>query len=260
MSKTSDRPVIGIAASLIQHSGNQMAAHSVGQRYVESLEAFSNCLPVVIPARADHYDFKELLSHFDGIVLTGGRANVEPHHYGGPPFPEDEPIDPARDNLVLSLIRACVDHKMPVFGSCRGLQEMNVALGGTLHYRLHTLEGKNDHRMPRHEGVTREEIFALRHTIQLTPGGLFQGLVGRDQFDVNTLHGQGIDRLADDFEIEAVTVEDEVIEGIRLKNDETFTVGVQWHAEWYPEKEEYLLSRRLYEEFGKAAREYQQRK
>jgi len=129
-----------------------------------------------------------------------------------------------------------------------------------LHYRLHTLEGKNDHRMPRHEGVTREEIFALRHTIQLTPGGLFQGLVGRDQFDVNTLHGQGIDRLADDFEIEAVTVEDEVIEGIRLKNDETFTVGVQWHAEWYPEKEEYLLSRRLYEEFGKAAREYQQRK
>ena len=138
-----------------------------------------------------------------------------------------------------------------MFGICRGIQEMNVALGGSLHYRLHMLEDKDDHRMPRRDDITLEEIFRLRHPVQLTRGGLFERLAGASEVMVNSLHGQGIDELADELEVEAITP-DGVIEGVRLRNDRTFTVGVQWHAEWKPEEHE--LSRRLFEEFGRAAR------
>ena len=138
-----------------------------------------------------------------------------------------------------------------MFGICRGIQEMNVALGGSLHYRLHLLEDKDDHRMPRDNTVTAEEIFKLRHPVRLSPGGLFERLAGASEVMVNSLHGQGIDELADALEAEAVTP-DGVIEGVRLRNDRTFTVGVQWHAEWKPAEHE--LSRRLFEEFGRAAR------
>ena len=133
---------------------------------------------------------------------------------------------------------------------------MNVAMGGSLHYRVHLLPGKNDHRMPRGEDIPMEQIFALRHDIRLKEGGLFQELVNDDIYRVNSLHGQGIDRVADAFDVEAITVDDNVIEAIRLKDDSTFTVGVQWHTEHEPQKPEHLLSRRLYEAFGEAARDY----
>ena len=168
-----------------------------------------------------------------------------------PPFPDDEPIDPERDATALAMVRACIAAEVPVFGICRGIQEMNVALGGSLHYRLHLLRDKDDHRMPRHDDVTVEEIFKLRHSVRLTRGGLFERLVGASAVMVNSLHGQGIDELAGALEVEAITP-DGVIEGVRLRNDRTFTVGVQWHAEWKPEEHE--LSRRLFEEFGRAAR------
>ena len=90
-------------------------------------------------------------------------ANVEPHHYDGPAFPPDEPIDPGRDALVLPLVRACIAARVPVFGICRGIQEINVALGGSLHYRIHELPGKNDHRMPRGDDVPHEEVYRLKH-------------------------------------------------------------------------------------------------
>ena len=110
--------------------------------------------------------------------------------------------------------------------------------------------------MPRGDDVTQEEVFQLRHLIALTPGGLFQQLAQADEVKVNSLHGQAIDRIANAYNVEATTVEDNVIEGIRLKNDPTFTVGVQWHTEWKPEEPDHFLSRKLYEEFGKAAQEY----
>ena len=183
-------------------------------------------MPFIIPAMGEKLDIQATVDSIDGLLLTGGRANVEPHHYGGPPFPDDEPIDPARDGVVLPLVRACIEQEVPIFGICRGIQEMNVALGGSLHYRVHLLPGKDDHRMPRHPDVTMEEVFKLRHNIALTDGGLFAELTGKSKLMVNSLHGQGIDRLADDFVLEAIT-EDGVIEGIRLANDPTFTVGVQ---------------------------------
>ena len=254
------KPVVGIPASVLEITSNKYLANASGKRNSDGLFEFSDCIPLIIPPLGKNCDFNQLLDHFDGIFLTGGRANIEPHHYGGKPFPPDEPIDPDRDNTVIPLIRKAVEREMPIFGVCRGIQELNVALGGTLHYRINELPGKNDHRMPQGDNIPQEEIFKLRHLVSLSSDGLFQKLIKLDKFKVNSLHGQGIDKLSHLFEVEAVTIDDNVIEGIRLKDDPGFTVGVQWHAEWKPNLEENRLSRKLFEEFGKAARKYSRKK
>ena len=209
-----------------------------------------DCIPVLLPPMGTAMDIAGLVSRLDGFVLTGGRANVEPHHYHGPAFPADEVIDPGRDALVLPLVRACIAARVPVFGICRGIQEINVALGGSLHYRVHLVSGKNDHRRPQRDDVTHDEIFRPNHLVQFAAGGLFQTLTGRDEMMVNSLHGQGVDRLGDGLVVEA-TSPDGVIEGVRYKDDSLFIVGVQWHAEWRPD--EHALSSALYSTFGKAA-------
>ena len=244
------RPLVCVSASVIELENRRHTVHASSAKNNESVERFAGCLPVMLPPLGNRLHVDSFVERIDGLVLTGGRANVEPHHYDGPPFPDDEPIDPERDATALAMVRACIEAEVPVFGICRGIQEMNVALGGSLHYRLHILEDKDDHRMPRHDDVTVEEIFKLRHPVRLTPGGLFERLAGASEVMVNSLHGQGIDTLADSLRVEAVTP-DGVVEGVRLRNDRTFTVGVQWHAEWKPEEHE--LSRRLFEEFGRAA-------
>lgn len=250
MNARSTKPAIFVSASAMEAAHRRHKVHATGERNVESLTQLVDCVPLLLPPLGASIDIADLIAHMDGLVLTGGRANVEPHHYQGDPFPPDEPIDPARDEMVLPLVRACIEHRIPVFGICRGIQEINVALGGTLHYRIHELPGKCDHRMPRHEDVTMEEIFRPNHPVRLTPGGLFESIVSSSQVVVNSLHGQGIDRLADDLETEAIAP-DGVIEGVRLKDDPSFTVGVQWHAEFEPEA--HALSRGLYEAFGAAA-------
>ena len=240
-----------VSASVMELENRRHLVHGTGAKNIDAVERFAGCVPVMLPALGERLDVESFVERIDGLVLTGGRANVEPRHYDGPPFPDDEPIDPERDATALAMVRACVAARVPVFGICRGIQEMNVALGGSLHYRLHLLEDKDDHRMPRHDDVTVEEIFRLRHPVRLARAGLFERLAGASEVMVNSLHGQGIDKLADSLEVEAVTP-DGVIEGVRLKDDRTFTVGVQWHAEWKPEEHE--LSRKLFEEFGRAAR------
>lgn len=247
----SRRPVIGVPASLLEVSERRYAAHGSGAKNIDALLDCTGCVPFIIPAVGDRCDAEDIVSRIDGMLLTGGRANVEPHHFGGPPFPDDEPTDPGRDALVLAMVRACVASRVPVFGVCRGIQEINVALGGSLHYRVHLLPGKEDHRMPRDPDVAIEEVFKLRHTISLTRGGLFESLVGQPEVMVNSLHGQAIDQLAPSLAVEAMSP-DGVIEGIRLVDDATFTVGVQWHAEWEPGKHE--LSGKLFAAFGEAAR------
>ena len=245
------KPLVCVSASVIEVENRRYPVHATGTKNIDAVERFAGCVPVMLPALGDRLAVESFVERIDGLVLTGGRANVEPHHYDGPPFPDDEPIDPERDATALAMVRACVAAEVPVFGICRGIQEMNVALGGSLHYRLHLLEGTDDHRMPRRDDVTIEEVFRLRHPVRLTRGGLFERLAGTSEVMVNSLHGQGIDTLAGALEVEAVTP-DGVVEGVRLKDDRTFTVGVQWHAEWKPE--EHVLSRKLFEEFGRAAR------
>jgi putative glutamine amidotransferase len=228
----------------------QSYQHSASGKYVDAVSGICGCTPMLVAAAPETIDFDDMAGMLDGLVLTGGRANVEPHHYGGPPFPDDEIIDPARDGVVLPLIRACVEQGVPVFGVCRGIQEINVALGGSLHYRVHLLPGKMDHRML--QDVTHEERLAPRHGITLLEGGLLSKLLGGEtECVVNTLHGQAIDRLAPGLVVEA-TAHDGVIEAVRLENGKSFCVGVQWHAEWQPE--EHALYGALFRAFADAAR------
>jgi putative glutamine amidotransferase len=248
--RTGIKAMIGVPSSLMNMPAGRMNVHGAAERYIDVLVELCDCIPILIPAIGDQLDYRDMASRLDGIMLTGGRANIEPHHFGGTPFPPDEPIDPGRDATVIGLIRAGIEAEVPIFGSCRGIQEMNVALGGSLHYRVHMLDGKLDHRMPRGEDVPREEIFKLRHRIEMAENSLFAELAGTTEVMVNSLHAQAVDRLAPDLEVVAVST-DGVIEGVRLKNDTTFTVGVQWHAEHEPEVHQ--LSRRLFEEFGVAA-------
>jgi putative glutamine amidotransferase len=258
MSETVRRPVIGVPSSRMLNPAARMHSYSTGERNVQSVLEYIDCLPIQIPPLGDQYAVKQLVGMLDGLLLPGGRANVEPHHYGGPAFPDDEIIDPGRDAVVLKLIPACLEAGVPMFGICRGIQEMNVALGGTLHYRVHMLDGKNDHRMPRREGMSTEEIFALRHLVHLKRGGMFEKLCGKSEIMVNSLHGQGIDRLAADFEVEAVS-DDGLVEGVRLKNGGTqFAVGIQWHGEYEPQK--HVLADAIYKEFAKAVEACAQRK
>lgn len=251
MTKSAPRPLIGVSANAMQAAERRHLVHATGERNIHSLLRMVDCIPVLLPPVGTAMDVADLVARMDGFVLTGGRANVEPHHYDGPPFPDDEIIDPGRDNLVLPLVRACIEARVPVFGICRGIQEINVALGGSLHYRIHQLDGKNDHRRPRREDVTLEEVFRPNHLVKFTPGGLFHSLTGHSEMMVNSLHGQGVDRLGDGLMVEA-TSPDGVIEGVRYADDAQFVVGVQWHAEWQPET--HPLSSALYSAFGDAAR------
>lgn len=251
MPRAAALPLIGIPVNFVSDEDPERSSqHTAASKYPAKTRDVVGGTPVLIPALPDAEMIAHYLEILDGLLLTGGRANIEPHHYGGPPFPEGEITDPARDNTVLPLIRGCVENNIPVLGICRGIQEINVALGGTLHYRVNELPGKMDHRM-RQDVDTRDERFALRHRVTLTEGGLFHKLAGKTEIMVNSLHGQGIDRLAPGAAIEAVS-EDGVIEGIRVGNDDSFVVGVQWHAEYHPDHHE--LSHELFKSFGEAAR------
>ena len=246
------KPLVGVISGLMEVTEARFVVHGCGESCVNAVERVANCVPVIIPAIAARLNAEDFARRIDGLLLTGGRANVEPYHYEGKPFPDDEPIDPARDGTALPLVRACVAQGVPVFGICRGIQEMNVALGGSLYYRVHLEPDMHDHRMPRRDDITTEEVFELRHPIKLTPGGSFEKLIGCDEVKVNSLHGQSIKRLAECLTVEAVAP-DGVIEAVRLKDDPNFTVGVQWHAEWEPHK--HALSQRLFEAFGEACRQ-----
>ena len=247
------KPLIGISTNELTNFNGKQISHSTGLRYVNAVANFTNGIPILIPSDIKGNDLDELLGRIDGIVLTGGRANIEPHHFGGKPFPSDEPIDVGRDEIVLNMIPKCVNLGIPIFGICRGIQEMNVAYGGSLHYRVHLLPNKNDHRMPRGEEVTVEQIFTLKHRIDFIENGYFSKLIGKDNCLVNSLHGQAIDTLSKELKIEALS-DDNVIEAVSIPKHPSFAVGVQWHAEYEPEKNE--LNKCLFEEFGKACFSY----
>ena len=244
------KPLIGIPVSRYEHRSRDSFIHGIVDKYVDAAADGADAIPLLIPALGEATRVADLLAGLDGLMLSGGRANVEPHHYGGPPFPDDEHRDPARDATALPLVRAAVDAGVPVLGMCRGIQEMNVALGGSLHYRVHLVPGMLDHRMPPDGDV--EEQFALRHPLALTPGGLLAELAGATEVLTNSLHGQGIDRLADGLVVEA-RAPDGLIEAVRLEGAKRFTVGVQWHAEW--RFRAHPLSHALLRAFGEAARE-----
>ena len=190
-------------------------------------------------------------------MLTGARANVHPTRFGIEPHARYEPYDIQRDTLALSLIEICVERAVPLFGICRGFQEMNVAYGGSLHPEIRELPGRINHRMPRLEtGEIHPDasvLFADRHDVRLTPGGAFAEMLGLEMIRVNSLHGQGILELGARVIVEGIA-EDGTIEAIRIADAAGFALGVQWHAEYDPQTNP--INRALFETFGEAVAAY----
>lgn len=247
MPDSSGKPLVGVPVSVTLTARRKVRSHGNSERYLRAVAAGAGAAPMLIPALPEYFDARDTARQLDGLFLTGGRANIEPHHFGGAPFPDDEIRDPDRDAIVLPLIRACLDEGVPILGVCRGIQELNVALGGSLHYRVHLVEGMLDHRRQ-----PRRDNYANRHKVTLTEGGVFAGLCGCGEVTVNSLHGQGIDRLAGGLAIEA-RAPDGLVEGVRVEGARSFSVAVQWHAEH--DYQDHLLSGPLFREFGAAARE-----
>ena len=185
------RPIVGIIGN--HHLINdQYPAHAGALSNSEAIAEVSGALPLVVPADPRFVSVEELLEVCAGFLLTGGRPNVHPSEYGEEETPAHGAFDRGRDAITLPLVRACVERGQPVLGICRGFQEINVALGGTLHPEIRDLPGRMNHRMP--PDGTLEEKFALRHSVRFNRGGVFHRLMGAEQVMTNTLHGQGVQR------------------------------------------------------------------
>ncbi|WP_454627883.1 gamma-glutamyl-gamma-aminobutyrate hydrolase family protein [Bradyrhizobium cenepequi] len=251
------RPVVGVIGNA-HRIEDRFTVQMVGERNLRAITDVAGAVPLMFAGSPEITDVGALLDVVDGVVLTGARANVHPTRFKCEPHQSHEPYDIERDEVALALSEACVTRGIPLFGICRGLQEMNVAFGGSLHPEIRELPGRMNHRMPRLEnGEIHPDplvVFADRHDVKLTPGGVFAKLLGCEIIRVNSLHGQGILEPGERVVIEGIA-EDGTIEAIRIADAPAFALGVQWHAEYDPQRNP--INRKLFEAFGAALRERQ---
>ena len=223
--------------------------HMVGHKYLAAVAEAAGALPLVIPAMRDLLELEALLEIADGILLTGAVSNVHPSHFGQAVHNPALPLDPARDALTLMLVQAAVKAEIPLLAICRGFQEMNVAFGGSLHQAVQDVAGFNDHREVKDVAIDIQ--YGHSHSINIVAGSKLANMVGVEQMKVNSLHGQGIDRLGHGLVVEAYAP-DGLVEAISVENAKSFTLGVQWHPEWkVMENPQYLA---IFKAFGDACR------
>ena len=246
-------PLIGIPADRRMVGAHPF--HMVGEKYARAVMEAAGAAPLLIPALAEELRFDELLERLDGLLFTGSPSNVEPHRYQGPPSDPGTLHDPARDATTLPLVRKAVAAGVPVFGICRGFQEMNVAFGGTLHQKVHEVQGFLDHRDDDTQPL--EVQYGPAHDVTLEPGGVLRSLATSDRVQVNSLHSQGIERLGGELAVEA-RAPDGLIEAFRVAGAPRFALAVQWHPEWQVMSQ--AFSRALFAAFGKAAAQRAQSK
>jgi putative glutamine amidotransferase len=221
------KPVVLLPADFKQLGDHPF--HVAGHKYVNAVVQGARALPLVIPALGTESDVAALLDVADGILLPGAVSNVHPSHFDQEVRDPTLPLDPERDGLTLNLIRAAVEAGIPLLGICRGFQEINVAFGGSLHQAVHEVEGMADHREPKKPSL--DEQYAQVHAVRTVEGGQLAEITGCSNLMVNSLHGQGVDRLASGLVAEAYA-EDGLIEAVSVADAKTFALAVQWHPEW----------------------------
>lgn len=242
------QPIVVIVADIREFDGETW--HCVPDQYMTAMCKVADVLPLLLPALGADIDVDALLDRVDGVMLSGSKANVHPSHFGVEPEAKYEPFDESRDATSLPLARKAIDRGLPFFAICRGVQEMNVALGGSLRANVHEDEGMLDHRAPNTE--VRDDQFAMAHTVAARAGGCIEKVIGT-QARVNSLHGQAIDRVAPRLQVEA-TADDGTVEAVSVIDAKGYAVGVQWHPEYWAENDE--TSRKLFEAFGGAVHDY----
>lgn len=221
------RPLVGLPADTYEKDG--FLFHSLGDKYVRALTDVADVEPVMIPSFIDPQHIDGLIAHFDGVLMTGAVSNVHPPHYGEEPSADHEPYDHHRDATTLKLIRAVIDQGIPLFCICRGFQELNVVMGGTLETELQRGDGRLDHRAPKSHDV--DVRYAPSHDVTVTQGGLLQHVLGKTETRVNSIHRQGIKKLGSGLAVEA-TAPDGIIEAVSVKGAKAFAFGTQWHPEF----------------------------
>ncbi|HVJ41238.1 MAG TPA: gamma-glutamyl-gamma-aminobutyrate hydrolase family protein [Dongiaceae bacterium] len=249
MQLPNDAPIIAVPMCIKHVDGQDY--HTVGDKYLRAVIEAAGCYPLSFPALGEAIAPAALLDHVDGVLFTGSPSNIAVHHYSGAPDRPESPQDPGRDAITLPLVRAALAREVPIFSICRGFQELNVALGGSLYTRIHEVPGHQDHRAP--AGADYETVYQPAHPVDFAPEGVFARLLGKTRTLVNSVHWQGIDRLAERLVVEG-RAEDGVVEAVSVKDYPGFAIGTQWHPEYRATENEDSL--KLFKAFGLAARKY----
>ncbi|KFN46905.1 gamma-glutamyl-gamma-aminobutyrate hydrolase family protein [Arenimonas metalli] len=241
-------PLVGLPSDRKQIGPHPFQA--VGEKYLRAVVDGAGCLPLMIPSLSPPLDLRAVLAHLDGLLLTGAYSNIEPHHYSDEPSWDGNPHDPARDATTLGIVPLAIEMGVPVLALCRGCQEVNVALGGTLYQKVHEQPGLDDHRENPDDPLDAQ--YAPSHPIDLAPGGLLARIAGAPVAHVNSLHGQGLRTLGRGLVVEA-TARDGLVEAVRLDDPGPFLLAVQWHPEWRVGENPFYLG--IFQAFAAACRE-----
>ncbi|HEY0282007.1 MAG TPA: gamma-glutamyl-gamma-aminobutyrate hydrolase family protein [Rhizomicrobium sp.] len=242
----SSRPSVGLVCDHRRVDGHPF--HMAAEEYIAAVRDGAGALPLLIPALDPPLASGDILASVDGLLFSGSQSNVSPCHYDSRPAREGTLLDERRDSTALPLLRAAVEAGKPLLCICRGFQELNVALGGTLHQQVHEVPGRFDHR---EKGTSPDEQYAPAHPVEVAQGGLLARILPRRGFEVNSLHGQGVDKLAPPLFAEAVAPDGQ-IEAVSLPGAKGFLLGTQWHPEWRWAGNE--ISRAIFAAFGAALR------
>ena len=229
--------------------------HAAPSTYLKALMSGASVIPVILPSLGAEIDIDGALDQVDGVLATVSRSNVNPQIYGGDATDENGPYDPGRDATTLPLLKRAVERGIPVFAICRGMQELNVALGGTLLTEIQDLEGRADHRAPTSQH--QDERFKIAHAVEIEPDSILSGILGEEPVDVNSLHRQALGRLGASLKVEA-RAEDGTIEAVSVADAPGFVIATQWHPEYWVATDQ--PSRGLFEAFGAAARAHRSKR
>lgn len=240
------QPIVAVSTDVRQFENYTW--HAAPRQYLDAAIAVAGVLPLLVPSFGERLDLEALLDRVDGVMLTGSKSNVHPSLYGREAREEDGPYDEARDATTLPLIRLAVERGVPLLAICRGLQELNVALGGTLDSEIQEMEGRSDHRAPVSDD--QDLRFAIRQKVEIRPGTCLARALGAGEAMVNSVHRQAVGRLGGRLQVEAVA-EDGTVEAVSVRDSAAFAVGVQWHPEYWARSDD--ASARIFRAFGEAA-------
>jgi putative glutamine amidotransferase len=252
MRKSGNRPLVGVISDRRMQGAHPF--HMVGEKYLQAMTDGSEAYPVALPSLADGFDVLDIVDRLDGLFLTGSPSNIEPRHYLGDPSEPGTWHDPERDIAALALIPAAIRIGLPLLAICRGFQEMNVAFGGSLHQKVHEQPEYRVHKENPDDPI--EVQYGPAHPVRFVEDGLLHRVTGEREVTVNSVHSQGVDRLADGLDVEA-RADDGLIEAFTVREAPGFTLAVQWHPEW--RAMENPVSTAIFRAFGDACRDYRRR-
>lgn len=241
------KPVVLIPADVKQIGEHPF--HAVGQKYILAAAEAAGAMPIIIPAIGDFINVDALLDMADGVLITGSVSNLHPSHFGQSVLDDSLPLDPARDALTLNLIQAAIKKAKPLLAICRGFQELNVVYGGSLHQAVHDVDGFSDHRESKSASLDKQ--YAPAHAIKLRANGKLSKIVGVSEMQVNSIHGQGLNKIGVGLTAEAHAY-DGLVEAISVDAASAFALGVQWHPEWKVLENPHYLA--IFKAFGEACR------